>query len=108
MRRYLITRHQVRCSELYVKYDYLGLCVQKNSTFKSSSASYHLYIFCSFGLQADLKIGEPKAAVMGGFTGPGMEDTSVNAGNLKQGSSSIGGAYEDVQNDWPIRENFNW
>ncbi|OEU22125.1 hypothetical protein FRACYDRAFT_142586, partial [Fragilariopsis cylindrus CCMP1102] len=55
---------------------------------------------------ADLKIGEPKAAVMGGFTGPGMEDTSVNAGNLKQGSSSVGGAYEDVQNDWPIRGKF--
>lgn len=73
---------------------------------KKDSASYHLYIFCSFGLQADLKIGEPKAAVMGGFTGPGMEDTSVNAGNLKQGSSSVGGAYEDVQNDWPIRGKF--
>jgi len=43
---------------------------------------------------------------MGGFTGPGMEDTSINAGNLKQGSSSVGGAYEDVRNDWPIRGKF--
>ena len=56
--------------------------------------------------QADLKIGESKAAVMGGFAGPDMEDRSVSAGNLKQGSSSVGGAYDDVRNAWPVRGNF--
>lgn len=55
---------------------------------------------------ADLKIGESKAAIMGGFAGPDMEDRSSSAGNLKQGSSSVGGAYDDVQNGWPVRGKF--
>jgi hypothetical protein len=42
---------------------------------------------------------------MGGFTGPGMEDTSINAGNLKEGSSVPGSAY-DVGKGWPARGNF--
>ena len=56
--------------------------------------------------QADLKIGESQAAVMGGFAGPDMQDTSINAGNLKQGTSTIGGAYDNVQGAWPIRGKF--
>jgi len=55
---------------------------------------------------ADLKIGESQAAIMGGFAGPDMEDRSISAGNLKQGTSTIGGAYDDVLNSWPIRGKF--
>lgn len=54
---------------------------------------------------ADLIIGEPKAAIMGGFAGPDMMDTSVNAGSLKTGKSSVGGAYDFVKG-WPVRGNF--
>ena len=43
---------------------------------------------------------------MGGFAGPDMEDRSSSAGNLKQGSSFVGGAYDDVQNGWPVRGKF--
>eukprot|EP00591_Stephanopyxis_turris_P011831 CAMPEP_0195512564 /NCGR_PEP_ID=MMETSP0794_2-20130614/4476_1 /TAXON_ID=515487 /ORGANISM="Stephanopyxis turris, Strain CCMP 815" /LENGTH=272 /DNA_ID=CAMNT_0040640373 /DNA_START=102 /DNA_END=920 /DNA_ORIENTATION=+ len=50
----------------------------------------------------DLQIGPPQAAVMGGFAGPDMEDTSVNAGSLKVCKSSPGGAYDYV-NGWPCR-----
>jgi hypothetical protein len=53
---------------------------------------------------ADLQIGSPLAAVMGGFAGPDMEDTRVNAGSLKQGRSSAGGAF-DVSG-WPVRGEF--
>lgn len=42
---------------------------------------------------------------MGGFAGPDMEDTRINAGSLKQGSSSIGGAY-DAGRGWPVRGKF--
>lgn len=54
---------------------------------------------------ADLVIGSPQAAVLGGFAGPDMEDTSITAGNLREGSSSAGGAY-DVPNAWPVRGKF--
>ena len=54
---------------------------------------------------ADLQLGAPQAAVMGGFAGPDMEDTRVNAGNLKQGSSSVGGAY-NFMSGWPARGAF--
>lgn len=54
---------------------------------------------------ADLQLGSPQAAVMGGFAGPDMEDTSANAGSLKEGSSSAGGAYEIVSG-WPARGKF--
>jgi len=54
---------------------------------------------------ADLVIGAPQAAVMGGFAGPDMEDMSINAGNLKTGSSSPGGAYE-AMSAWPIKGSF--
>jgi hypothetical protein len=49
---------------------------------------------------SDLIIGPPKAAVMGGFAGPDMEDTSINAGSLKIGSSAFCSAYEEVSG-WP-------
>ena len=51
---------------------------------------------------SDLQIGSPKAAVMGGFAGPDMEDTSINAGDLRECSSDLGGAYEFV-GGWPCR-----
>lgn len=54
---------------------------------------------------ADLQIGSPQAAVMGGFAGPDMEDSSVNAGSLKQGRSSVGGAF-DACSGWPVRGKF--
>jgi hypothetical protein len=54
---------------------------------------------------ADLMIGPPEAAIMGGFAGPDMEDMAVNAGNLKRGKSAVGGAY-DPDPRWPARGNF--
>ena len=54
---------------------------------------------------ADLQLGPPRAAVMGGFAGPDMENTSVNAGSLKEGRSSVGGAY-DGDKGWPARGTF--
>ena len=54
---------------------------------------------------ADLHIGSPKAAIMGGFAGPGMEDTKINAGNLREGFSSPGGAY-DAPRGWPAKGKF--
>lgn len=54
---------------------------------------------------ADLQLGAPQAAVMGGFAGPDSEDTSTNAGSLKQGSSSVGGAYES-RSGFPARGKF--
>lgn len=54
---------------------------------------------------ADLVIGQGTAAVMGGFAGPDMEDTSINAGSLRSGRSSLGGSYEFV-NGWPVRGDF--
>jgi hypothetical protein len=54
---------------------------------------------------SDLQIGSPKAAVLGGFAGPSMEDLSINAGNLKEGSSSLGFAYRAIPG-WPVRGRF--
>lgn len=50
---------------------------------------------------SDLLIGSPKAAVLGGFAGPDMEDTSINAGDLRECSSSPGTAYESPPKSWP-------
>jgi hypothetical protein len=50
---------------------------------------------------SELIIGKSKAAVMGGFAGPDMENMSINAGSLKTGSASFGGAYE-VVNGFPV------
>lgn len=57
-------------------------------------------------LQADLKIGESQSAIMGGFAGPDMEDRSLSAGNLREGTSSVGGAYDDIDSVWPVRGRF--
>lgn len=51
---------------------------------------------------SDLIIGEPRAAVMGFITGPDMEETAANAGNLRQVKSSVGGTY-DWRQSWPVR-----
>lgn len=54
---------------------------------------------------ADLIIGPPRAAVMGGFTGPDVEMTESVAGDLRRGKSSVGGCY-DYQNGWPVAGEF--
>ena len=54
---------------------------------------------------ADLCIGPPRAAVMGGFAGPDMENSESVAGNLRKGKSSVGGAY-DFQMGWPVSGQF--
>jgi len=54
---------------------------------------------------ADLCFGPPRAAVMGGFAGPDMENSSSVAGSLKKGKSSVGGAYDYV-NGWPVAGEF--
>ncbi|KAL7440511.1 hypothetical protein ACHAXM_007245 [Skeletonema potamos] len=55
---------------------------------------------------ADLCLGPPKAAVMGGFTGPSVENTSSVAGSLKKGKSSVGGCYDFVKG-WPVFGEFS-
>jgi hypothetical protein len=54
---------------------------------------------------ADLLIGPPLAAVMGGFAGPDMEDTSKGAGDLRQCKSSVGGTYDASTGyrGWPVK-----
>ena len=54
---------------------------------------------------ADLCLGPPRAAVMGGFAGPDMENAAAAAGSLRQGKSSVGGAY-DYQKGWPVSGTF--
>lgn len=54
---------------------------------------------------ADLVIGVPQAAVLGGFAGPDMEDTAKNAGTLRMGRSSVGSTY-DWNPAWPVRGTF--
>jgi TLD. len=49
---------------------------------------------------SDLIVGPPRAAVMGGFAGPDMEDTSINAGSLRVATSTFGGAYDTLAG-WP-------
>ncbi|KAL7485809.1 hypothetical protein ACHAW6_011404 [Cyclotella cf. meneghiniana] len=58
----------------------------------------------TFG-SADMCIGPPRAPVMGGFTGPDMENVSSVAGDLRRGKSSLGGAYS-FQNGWPVAGEF--
>ena len=55
---------------------------------------------------ADFVLGEPQAAVMGGFTGPDMENVQANAGNLRSGRCSFSGAY-DFDKGWPVRGRFS-
>ena len=52
----------------------------------------------------DLQIGPLRAAVMGLFTGPDMEDTSINAADLRQGKSSI--VNYEWNSQWPVRGPF--
>jgi TLD len=51
---------------------------------------------------ADLMIGLPQAAVMGGFAGPDAEDIAKSAGNLRQCKSAVGSTY-DYDPAWPVR-----
>lgn len=51
---------------------------------------------------ADLLIGPPRAAILGGFAGPDAEDLSQSAGNLRQCRSSVGSTY-DFDPAWPAR-----
>ena len=54
---------------------------------------------------SDLCIGPPRAAVMGLFTGPDVENSSSVAGDLRRGKSSVGGAYDYVAG-WPVAGEF--
>lgn len=51
---------------------------------------------------ADLLIGPPRAAILGGFAGPDAEDLSSSAGTLRQCRSSVGSTY-DFHPAWPVR-----
>jgi len=53
---------------------------------------------------ADLQIGPPRSAVMGGFTGPDVENSESVAGSLRKGRSSVGGVYK---NGWPVAGAFS-
>jgi len=83
------------------------LFFEKNGAFKKcdvlSGGNAAIFDYATGGPQfgsSDLIIGPPQAAVMGGFAGPDMEDTRVNAGNLRVAKSTFGGAYESVSG-WP-------
>ena len=54
---------------------------------------------------SDLCIGPPRAAVMGLFTGPDVENVSSVSGDLRGGKSSVGGAYDYVAG-WPAAGEF--
>ena len=49
---------------------------------------------------SDLIVGRPKAATMGGFTGPDTEDTISAQGDLRTATSSPGSSYERDPS-WP-------
>ena len=53
---------------------------------------------------SDLQIGPLRAAVMGGFTGPDMEEIGVNAADLRQGKSSV--VNFEWTDQWPVRGSF--
>ena len=59
-----------------------------------------------FGSADLIIIGPPKAAIMGGFVGRDMEDSSINAGSLRHERSSVGGAY-DMVGRWPMGGTFS-
>lgn len=54
---------------------------------------------------SDFIIGPPRAAVMGGFTGPDIEASESVAGDLRKGKSSVGGTYI-FQKGWPVSGQF--
>ena len=67
-----------------------------------------IYDFASAGPTfgaADLQIGPPKAQIMGGFTGPDMENISAVAGDLRRGKASVGGCYDYITG-WPVAGEF--
>lgn len=73
----------------------------------SGGNSPSLFDYATAGLcfgTCDLRIGPPQAAIMGGFAGPDMEDTSANSGNLRQGTSSV--VNYEWSNQWPVRGGF--
>jgi TLD len=51
---------------------------------------------------ADLMIGPPRAAVMGGFAGPDAEDISKSAGSLRRCKSAVGSTF-NYDPAWPVR-----
>jgi TLD len=51
---------------------------------------------------ADLVIGPPQSAVMGGFAGPDAEDISKSAGSLRRCKSAVGSTF-DYHPAWPVR-----
>jgi TLD len=51
---------------------------------------------------ADLVIGPPRAAVMGGFAGPDAEDISKSAGSLRRCKSALGSTF-GYDPAWPVR-----
>ncbi|KAL3808739.1 hypothetical protein ACHAXA_010905 [Cyclostephanos tholiformis] len=53
----------------------------------------------------DLCLGQPRAAVLGGFAGPNVEDSESVAGDLRRGKSNVGGAYDYVRG-WPVAGEF--
>lgn len=57
-----------------------------------------------FGTE-DFLLGPPKAAVLGGFAGPDLENTSTNAGDLRQGVSNFAVTYAR-DSKWPVRGRF--
>jgi len=74
-----------------------------------SSSNAAVYDYATGGPcfgSADFVLGEPKAAVMGGFTGPDMEDSTKNAGSLRTGKCGFSGAY-DFDKGWPVRGQFS-
>ena len=86
---------------MYILCDCYALLFNNNITYTGNAA---IFDYASGGPcfgSSDLMIGEPTGAVMGGFTGPGSEDLSINAGSLKNGKCSKGGTY-DFDNKWPV------
>jgi TLD len=55
---------------------------------------------------SDLQLGPPKAAVLGGFAGPDLENLATNAGDLRQGTSTTAGFSYDTDRRWPLRGSF--
>jgi TLD len=55
---------------------------------------------------ADLQLGPPLAAVMGGFAGPDLDNLQPNAGTLRRGVSTTAGFTYETDKSWPVRGSF--
>jgi TLD len=55
---------------------------------------------------ADLQLGPPLAAVMGGFAGPDLDNLQPNAGTLRRGVSTTAGFTYETDKSWPVRGTF--